>query len=119
MRMLDEGRVVVDLAVGVRILYQRPETLIVELKRLEIANNDFYLQRPGPSLHNVDGLGMTLRRNEEDAPASNVVMAHGHGLGRGGALVEQGGVRDLQTRQVDDHCLEIQQGLEPALGDFG
>ena len=46
-------------------------------------------------------------------------VAHRHGFGGGGGFVEQGGVGDVQAGQVDDHGLEIQQGFEAALGDFG
>ena len=45
--------------------------------------------------------------------------AHGHGLGRGGALVEQRGVGQLHAGEVADHGLEVEQRLEPALGDLG
>ena len=43
---------------------------------------------------------------------------HGHGFGGSGRLVEQRGVGDLEPRQIDDHGLEIQQGLEPPLADL-
>ena len=45
--------------------------------------------------------------------------AHGHGLGRGGALVEQRGVGEVHAGEVGDHRLEVEQRLEPALGDLG
>ena len=41
-----------------------------------------------------------------------------HRLGRGGALVEQRGVGGGQPGQVADHGLEVEQRLEPALGDL-
>ena len=42
-----------------------------------------------------------------------------HGLGRGGALVEQRRVGDRQSGQVRHHGLEVEQRLQPALRDFG
>ena len=54
----------------------------------------------------------TLRRRSVTA------TAHVHGLGRGGRLVEQRGVGDRQAGQVGDHGLEVEQRLEPALGDL-
>ena len=42
-----------------------------------------------------------------------------HGLGHGGGFVQQGGVGDRQADEVLDHGLEVQQRLEPALGDLG
>ena len=41
-----------------------------------------------------------------------------HRLGGGGALVEQRGVGGRQPGQVADHGLEVEQRLEPALGDL-
>ena len=41
-----------------------------------------------------------------------------HRLGGGGALVEQRGVGGGQPGQVADHGLEVEQRLEPALGDL-
>ena len=46
-------------------------------------------------------------------------VRHRHGLGGGGGLVEQRGVGELQAGQVDDHRLEVEQRLEPALADLG
>ena len=45
-------------------------------------------------------------------------VAHGHGLGGGGGLIQQRGIGDVQPGQVADHRLEIQQRLQAALGDF-
>jgi len=45
-------------------------------------------------------------------------VAEHHGLGGSGAFVEHGSVGDLQPGEIADHCLEIEQRLEPSLGDF-
>ena len=45
-------------------------------------------------------------------------VGHRHRLGRGGGLVEQRGVGDLHAREIDDHGLEVEQRLEPALRDL-
>jgi hypothetical protein len=42
-----------------------------------------------------------------------------HRLGGGRRLVEERGVRDLEPREVGDHRLEREQGLEPSLRDLG
>jgi hypothetical protein len=44
--------------------------------------------------------------------------AHRHRLGRGAALVEQGGVGQLHAGEVGHHGLEVQQRLQPALRDL-
>ena len=46
-------------------------------------------------------------------------MRHRHRLGRGGGLIQQRGVGDLHAGQFADHGLEVQQRLQPALGDLG
>jgi len=46
-------------------------------------------------------------------------VAHHHGLGGGGALVEHRGVGDFEPGQVADHRLEVEERLEAALGDLG
>ena len=46
-------------------------------------------------------------------------MAHGHGFGGGGGFIEQGSVGDFEAGEIDDHGLEIQQGFESALRNFG
>ncbi len=45
-------------------------------------------------------------------------MTHCHGFRGGGRLVQQRGIRDFQTGQVHDHGLEVQQRLQPALGNL-
>src|SRR5699024_11687461 len=40
-------------------------------------------------------------------------------LGDGGGLIEEGGVGDVETGEVLDDLLEVQQRLEPTLGDLG
>lgn len=45
-------------------------------------------------------------------------VAHHHGLGSGGGLVEQGGIGNIHAGQVGDHGLVVEQRLEPALGNL-
>ena len=46
-------------------------------------------------------------------------VGHVHGLGRGGGLVEERCVGQGQGGEVGHHGLEVQEGLEAALGDLG
>ena len=46
-------------------------------------------------------------------------VAKADGFGGGGAFVEQGGIGDGEPGQFGDHGLEVEQGFEAALGDFG
>lgn len=45
--------------------------------------------------------------------------AHGHGLSGGGSLIQQGGVGNIHSGEVSDHGLEVEEGLEPSLGNLG
>ena len=57
----------------------------------------------------------------EDIPFRlvNGGVGEGGGLGGGGAFVEQGGIRDFEPGKLDDHGLEVEESLEPALRNFG
>lgn len=46
-------------------------------------------------------------------------VAHHHRLGAGGGFVQERGVGDVESGQVRDHRLKIQERFEPALGNFG
>ena len=46
------------------------------------------------------------------------IEQHGHGLRRGGRLVEQAGIGQLHARQLANHRLEIQQRLQTPLGNL-
>jgi len=46
-------------------------------------------------------------------------QSHAHGLGRGGAFIQQRGIGQRQSGQIGHHALEVHQGLETSLGDLG
>ena len=46
-------------------------------------------------------------------------LGHGHGFGGGGGFVEQRGVGDVESGEVGDHGLEVEDGFESALADLG
>ncbi len=86
-----------------------------------VADDDLDAQGSGAGADDVDGLGMAGLGDEDGAAVvlAFEAVAHGHGFGGGGAFVEQRGVGDVQAGEVGDHGLEIEQGFEAALGDFG
>jgi hypothetical protein len=69
MCLFGETGVVEDLPEGVRILDQRAEDLVAELKALVVADYDIDAQSSGPGLHHVDRLRMAFRRDEESVSA--------------------------------------------------
>ncbi len=62
------------------------------------------------------GIGVHV---EDVGPAAIEATRHCHALGGGSRLVEQGGVGDVQTGQVRNHRLEVEQRLEATLGNLG
>ena len=109
--------VVVDAAVGGRLLDQgREHAFRVELP--VVTDLDLDAKRLGAGADHFDRLRVAVLRHEEPALASLLGPAQGHRFGRGGGLVEQGGVRDLEAGEAGDHRLEVEQGLQPALGDL-
>ena len=85
-----------------------------------VADDHLNFQRLGAGLDDGNRLRMAACGDEEGFLAR--FAAHGvgqrHGLGGGGALVEQRGVGNVEAGEVADHRLEIDQGFETALGDF-
>ena len=120
-RPLRERPVVRHLAVGGGILQQRAEDGLREVELLQVAHDDVDAAGPGAGADHVDGLRMAEGGDEEGVPglAAGDAVRHGHGLGRGGALVQQRRVGDGQAGQVDDGRLEVEQRLQPPLRDLG
>src|SRR5690625_6081241 len=82
-----------------------------------VANDDLNADVDRARPHDFDRLRMAVFGDEERITAVPLrySMEHHHRLGGGRRLIEQRCVRDLETRQVDEHRLEIEQRLEPAL----
>jgi len=109
-----------ERAVGRRVLQQRADHASAERERGGIRHHDLHAACLGACAHDRDRLGVTGAVDEIDTRtvAGRDRVGQMHRLRRGGAFVEQGGVRDLQPRQVRHHRLEVEQRLEPALSDL-
>ncbi len=84
-----------------------------------IADYDLPAERRGPGLQHRDRLGQAIPVDEEHLSfGARDAAGHAHRLGRGGRLVEQRGIGDVQAGQVAHERLEIQERLEAALADF-
>ena len=76
-------------------------------------------ERLGAGLEHGDGLRQAPLVDEEGVRLRlGDAMGERHGLGRGGRLVEQRGVGDIEPGQVADERLEVQQRLEAPLADL-
>ena len=88
----------------------------------EVRDLDLEAEGLGAALDDRDGLRQAVGVEDGLAVVGRLVLVgpahHQHGLGDGGGFVQQRGVGDRQADEVLDHGLEVQQRLEPALGDL-
>lgn len=119
-----------DLAVRGRVLDDDAEHLaatgeLFEVLRgrdlAQVGDDDVDADSVGSGLGHRDGLRQHLCVDEQNG----VVLGAGgsvhqrHRLGDGRALVQQAGGRRGQARQVGHDGLEVEQRLQPSLGDLG
>ncbi len=117
-QLLDGRTQVANLAMGIRVLQQRAEHL-VSGQVVQRADQQFEAERFGAGLHHRKRLRMAILVNEETvALALGHAPGQGHGLGCCGRLIEQRGVGQIKTGEVDDHLLIVQQRFQPTLGDL-
>mmetsp|Transcript_17838 Transcript_17838/g.43649 ORF Transcript_17838/g.43649 Transcript_17838/m.43649 type:complete len:447 (+) Transcript_17838:1870-3210(+) len=118
---LDQVGVVEQRPGRVRVLDEYAgDVALGEVHRGGVAVLDVDVEVLGARLHDVDGVGVHVGPDQELGLALlRHVDGHGHRLGRGGRLVEEGGVREPCAGQVSDHRLEVEQHLKTALRDFG
>ena len=119
---VDEAREIADDAVGGRVLQERAEDGGVGIELGRVADHDLDALRHRAGADDVEGSAdgsrprrrICSRRGATRTPWS-MVMASAAAV----RLVEQRGVGDVEAGQVGDHGLEIEQRLQPALGDLG
>ena len=117
--LLRQRVVVLDLAPGIGVLHKDAADLIGDLELLAARDAQLDTHRLAARLQHCDRLRVHILGADKDRPlAACNPVAHRHGLGRGGAFVQQGRAGQRQARQVADHRLEVQERLEPALRDL-
>ncbi len=109
-----------DRPARVGILQQHRKNLPAEIKRKLVPLDHLDAQRLRPRPHDLDGLRVTIPRNKNRLRLRILFQreSHRHRLRRGGRLIQQRGIRNIQSGEIDDHRLEIQQRLHAALRDF-
>ncbi|MNG98837.1 hypothetical protein D3C79_579930 [compost metagenome] len=118
-QMVDLRAQVAHLAVGIRVLQQGPENRVFA-KVIHRVDDQLEAEALGTGLEYRQGLRVTVLVGEEGiALVARHPLGQGHGLGGGGGFVEQRGIGQGQPGEVDDHLLEVQQRLQPALGNLG
>ena len=97
---------------------RKPEACATQIEFTEIAHHHRNAEPRRSRLHNRDRLRVTVMRDEKGLPVWNNGVTKRHCFGGGRGFIQQRGVRNVESRQIDDHLLEIQQRFEPPLGDF-
>ncbi len=110
---------IADMAVRARILEDRAE----HIDRIEIgegiADDHFPAERGRTGLDQRNGLRVAIGIHEEGGCLGlGDALAHGHGFRRRCRFIEQRCVGDIETGQIADHGLVVQQRLKTALADF-
>ena len=102
---------VAHMAIGAGILEDRAE----DFRRLHlgrVTNDNLDPKRGGAGFHHCDVLRVAVAVDKELGRLRlGHPLRHGHRLGAGGRLVQQGGIGNLQTGQIADHGLKVQQRL--------
>ena len=112
-----------DVAIGARILENRPEIArhgigAGDIRR--IAHGDVDPERRRARFDHGNRLGMAILIYEEPGRLGfRHPLRHGHRLCRRRRLVQKGGVGNLKPGQVSDHRLVVQQRFQPPLADLG
>ena len=119
MGLPNEFGVIVNCAVGRGILDKCAENRIIEFHAHEVVDLDGDAERFRARLDDLDRLRMTIVGDEKRFAIGNRRVAKRHRFGGGGGFVEERRVSDVELGKIDNHGLEIEQRLEPALRDFG
>merc|ERR1711937_1020216 len=121
MGLLDHRGVLLEGSVRSWVLKRHTTDIVsAEVKGVLGRNDALETKTVGSGGADGDGLGVALVRHKELWLLSvGHGTAHGHGLSRGGSLVQQGGVGERKSSEVGDHGLEVQQRLQSSLRDLG
>ncbi len=128
-RGLGEGAVVAQPPSGGRVLDEDAEDVAVARRRaqrrggphvVEVGDDHGQAERDGPGAQHAEGLGEDGGVDEQHGVVGDLRRAahEGHRLGGGRPLVEEGGPGRGEAGEVGDDGLEVEQRLEPALGDL-
>mmetsp|Transcript_20572 Transcript_20572/g.55436 ORF Transcript_20572/g.55436 Transcript_20572/m.55436 type:complete len:238 (+) Transcript_20572:2302-3015(+) len=105
----DEVRVIEHGAVGGRVLQERAAEGLIDLGGGVVAHDHIDVEALGAALHHGNRLWVHSLVDKELAALGREAMAHGHRLGGGRALVEEGSVTQLQSREPGNEGLEVHE----------
>ena len=104
---------------GTGVGEEQAEALVAGEVDRRVAHHHLDPEGLGAGGHHLLHLGVAVVVHEEGlAPHLRMTTGQGHGLGRGGGLVEERRVGDVHPGEVGDDRLEVQQRLEATLADL-
>ena len=116
---IHELGIIVDTPVACRVLQQSAKNGLSKIKFSMVSDDEIDTPGVRPRFYHVNGLRMTLFRNKKCiAVRPAKAVAHAHSLGRCGSFIQKRRVRHLQSRQIGNHRLEIQQSFQSTLRNF-
>ena len=112
MGLPDELGVIIDGAIGRRILYERAENWTVEFESRIIANFNLDPEWIRACLNNGNCLRMTIIGDKKYFPATGVSapgcsLTKRHRFSCGRRFVQHRCIGNVERRQIHDHLLEI------------
>jgi hypothetical protein len=122
-----ESLVIVNTTVGIGVLNQGSNEVAFDFANElgvvgeDIADDELDAESLSSGLEDGDGLGVAVLGDDKDLLAfalGCVGHRHGHGLSSGGSLIENRGVGDVETSQICDESLEVEERLKTALADL-
>ena len=120
-----ELHVVAHRTAGCGVLHQCSKKFLARLKRHGVAKDELHAYRLGTGLQQGLGLHVDVLIDKELQHVALLLLSaassqqKGHGLCRSSRLVQKRGIRNFHARQVNNQGLEVQNGLQATLGDFG
>jgi hypothetical protein len=124
---VSESLVVMNTTVGIGVLNQGSNKIAFNFANElgvvgeDIANDELNAEPLSSGLEDGDGLGVAVLGDDKDLLAlalGGVSHRHGHGLSSGGGFVENRGIGDIETSQIGDKSLEVEERLKTALADL-
>ncbi len=115
-----QGLEVAQRAGATRILLDQAEVVALGCSGAQVHDVHDEPQRPEAGRQHGEGLGQAVGVDDDPIRWTRGAAAHERDrFGHGGALVEQGGVGRVEPGEIGHHRLKVQEGLQPALADFG
>src|SRR5439155_5975768 len=109
---LNEIRVIIDRSIGGRILQEHAEDRFLKIEVAMVADDDLDAERFCAGAHDSDGLRVAPCRNEKGCAFELRIFyreTERHCFRGSRGFIEQRCIRDIESGQIGNHRLEIEQ----------